>query len=198
MKNVGKISVIFWKKMFAQNRFQSLSLLFVLFSVGCVNYNTISVAAACTQKVACTIDVPTSYLGFCNSVSEGNTNDMRIEVTVDGFSMDTNQVKSTLLDKFSFNKTNNVVGIATLSLPIRLPECGSYQVTISVRGKDNTCFKCCSNNSQLTLTAQCVFPAKGIINYRAVSVQINATATSPPPSTLNLVPMPVDCTDCGC
>jgi hypothetical protein len=197
MKNVGKLSILFWKKMFTRNRFQSLALLFVLFSVGCVNYNTVSVAPACSQTMACNIDIPTSYLGLCSRFFEGNTHDMRIEVVVDGFSFNGTNVQTTLKDKFTFNRTNNLTG-ATLTLPIRLPECGSYQVTITVRGKDNTCFKCCSNNSALALNAQCVFPAKGIINYRAVSVKINADASNPPPSILNLEPVPIDCTDCGC
>lgn len=176
--------------------FYLCSLVFLFSTYSCMR--PVSVEPPCTDKATMSIDVPVRYLGSCSAFFETATQPMKVQITVDGFSVNSDSIKTTVMDAFSFNTDNNTTGINIRTFSIKVPKCGSYFITLNIRGKDNSCFKCCSGNPALQLANQCVFPNKGIVNFRAISFKINSTATTPPPSTLDLIPEILNCVDCGC
>ncbi|MEY4936750.1 MAG: hypothetical protein RIS64_3109, partial [Bacteroidota bacterium] len=122
--------------------FYLCSFVFLFSTYSCVG--AISVESPCTDKATMSIDVPVRYLGLCSAFFETATQPMKVQITVDGFSVNGDSIKTTVMDAFSFNTDNNTTGINIRTFSIKVPKCGSYVITLNIRGKDNSCFKCCS------------------------------------------------------
>jgi hypothetical protein len=103
-----------------------------------------SVTAACTDLIPSEVRLPLGFLGLCASGAEGTTQPMRVSISVDGLTVDEQGQTVTLnyVATFQFNKTNaNNGGNAPDNVfPVQLPACGTYAITVVVRGRDDSCW----------------------------------------------------------
>ncbi len=172
----------------------SLSLMF------CSKLNETPVPP-CAGRVAAEIQLPLGFLGDCASGSEGGSSkEMRVRITVDGVEVNSTGASITLLQTTSFDNTNaNNGGTAPENVfSILIPSCGTYVITVEVRGKDDTCFSCCNGASVFNPNCGSSPSTKGVPNFRGVSISINATEKDPPPATIVIPVSQTICTDCGC
>lgn len=128
---------------------------------------------------------------------------MRISITVDGVTVNAQgqTVEVNYIATFNFNKTNqNDGGNAPTSVfPIQIPRCGTFVVIVNVRGKDDSCFTCCSGSSNFNPNCgDTLGSKKGVPHFRGTSLQINSDLQNPPPSLLQITVSPTTCEDCGC
>lgn len=187
--------------------FYSVLLLVLTFSTSCRPTVVVAVTPACTDEVSSEIFLNTTFLGFCGDFFEGSQQPMKIEVTIDGLSFDTTTKTATVsfrtFETFNRNNNDNNNGSVFRPIPIKLPRCGSYVITVVVRGTDASCFKCCNGNDpsiggnnacQGTSTTN----RKGAPRFRAVSILINSDLALPPPPRVDLKPLSETCSNCGC
>jgi hypothetical protein len=196
------------KKRIFKGFFTIAVLLTVILSTSCSNVE-ITVVPPCVELFPSEVELEFAYLNNCTFFPPETEQPMKIEITVDGISLDGSNVKTTYLKNVSFNRTNahdNSITLANRKFPIDLPRCGSYVVQVVARGTDASCFKCCATTSGSTNICPTPFPPifpatgdeqSGQIRFRAVSPQINATAANPPPTLIRVTPIKEQCT-CGC
>jgi hypothetical protein len=155
---------------------------------------------ACTQTIKSEVQLQLGYLGECAWGAEGAEQPMKVTITIDGLKNDANGVGLSYMKTYTFNKTNqHNGGTAPNSVfPIEIPECGTFVITVNVRGKDTSCFKCCHGASPFDPKCGTSNPSTGIPNFRGVSIQLNTTSQSPPPPVIQIKVEPTTCEDCGC
>ena len=130
----------------------------LLASSSCKKTVVVAVQPYCTDMVASEVKMDAQFLGFCTQTFEGgNAKNLKVEITVDGITVDANgnTVNLTYLESFDFPKANETTTNASNSpqspvnkaYPVTLPRCGSYTISVLVRGADGTCFKCCNNST---------------------------------------------------
>jgi hypothetical protein len=161
------------------------------------------VTTACTDLVDSEVRLPLGYLGSCAWGAEpGDQKNMKVTITVDGVTVNEQgqTVNLTYMNTYTFNKTNiHDGGTAPESVfPIKIPRCGTFVVTVNVRGKDDTCFTCCNGASTFMPNCGSSSTSKGVPHFRGTSVQINSDSQNPPPSVLEIDVKPTTCEDCGC
>jgi hypothetical protein len=78
--------------------FYLCSFVFLFSTYSCVG--AISVEPPCTDKATMSIDVPVRYLGSCSAFFETATQPMKVQITVDGFSVNGDSIKTTVMDAF--------------------------------------------------------------------------------------------------
>lgn len=180
----------------------------VLFLVinGCAD-TPLSLEPACEDKFETNIVLDKGYLGFCSHVHENrpvtpNPQPMVVEITIDGLSLDNRQVSTSFIDNKSFNTDNNndnTLYESDRTFKVNIPRCGSYAISVLVRGADNSCFICCNGSTTTIPSAKaCTNSNKGAPRFRTVNTSINANLKNPPPSRIELKPTPENCTRCGC
>lgn len=161
----------------------------------------IEAVAACTSQVDSEVRLKLGYLGNCFATVEGSTQNMKVEITVDGLKIDgPNGPEIEFMESYNFNITNMNDGgtFPENVFPIKLPSCGSYLVSVIVRGKDESCFKCCNGSSSFDPNCGTSNSGKGTPRFRGTSLMINADAVTPPPTVVEIDPKKQGCTDCGC
>ena len=180
---------------------------------------TFNLQEACTDTFATDVVLDAGYLGFCSFGSEPQPappanplppQPMKVEITVDGLRFDapTQTVGTTHVKTYYFNTDNSkdlTTNLSDRTFRVPLPRCGSYVVTVVVRGTDSSCFTCCNGKGLTVLLANsCADPnnttlnIKGTPRFRIVLPQINANLQNPPPSQLNAKPNTEACSNCGC
>jgi hypothetical protein len=191
-------------------KFVPIFVLFLLIGSSCNRTNIVAVEPACPNLSPCSVKLNSQFLGFCTKSFEGGSSkNMIVEISVDGFTTDKDNKTVTLnyIKSFEFPKSGETTtnddalpqSPTNKAYPIDLPTCGSYAVTVLVRGQDGTCFKCC-NNSTFVSPQGCsgTGSGNGTARFRVVSAQINSSLSALPPSELRLVPLPEKCSRCGC
>ena len=178
------------------------------FSTSCRPTTVVAIAPACADVVNSELILEANYLGFCNSLFEGGQQPMKVEISVDGITYDAQKKVVTLsyMQSFNFNRFNldGVTDSNLRTFAIQLPRCGSYAVTVVVRGSDVSCFKCCNGsfspiNGNLACPGASGGPQKGTMRFRAISPTINSNATNmPPPLNVTVRPLAEKCSNCGC
>lgn len=178
-----------------------LSLILLVSSNSCKK--DFKVTPACTDLVPSEVRLPLGFLGPCGWGSEGSEQPMKVSITVDGVTINEQgqTVSLTYSGTYNFNKTNkNDGGSAPENVfPIQIPRCGTFVVTVNVRGKDDSCFTCCNGGSSFMPNCGPVSGShNGTPQFRGTSVQINSDTQNPPPSILQINVLPTTCEDCGC
>ncbi len=185
--------------------------MFLLVGIGCspTNLNN-TLQPACTDTIETDIILDVSYLGFCGKIHEGSTQPMKVNITVDGIAFDANGVdlKLSYLGGGNFNRDNehdllvSSSSTNTRTFRIPVPRCGSYAITVNVRGTDNSCFTCCQTSSTIPNPGNCAqvpgSSKKGSPKFRAVTAKINVDLANPPAPQYFLKPMGESCENCGC
>ena len=190
-------------------KFVPIFALLLLVGSSCKREKVVVLQPACPDLVPSVVKLDAQFLGFCTQFFEGgNTKDLKVEITVDGFTVDSNNqvVSVNYLESYDFPRpsetTNNDSNLPSSpvnrAFSVNLPRCGSYTIAVLVRGADGTCFKCC--NSTFTGSKSCpgTGTGKGTARFRVVSLQINSSLSTPPPAQVDLKPIPEKCTGCGC
>ncbi|MFM2268929.1 MAG: hypothetical protein RL757_2370 [Bacteroidota bacterium] len=184
-------------------------LLILLTTFSCSRNLDVNVQPMCTDKTSCVIDLG-QYLNRCSSFFESGSKPMKVSITVDGVTFDqaNRQVTFNLADAYDFDVNNDDTSPSSRQFTVQLPRCGSYAITIEARGTDGSCFTCCQSggNTTVPINKACsVDPTnsvsrKGAPKFRVVSASINSDLQNPPPATLSLTPIIVNCSGCrsGC
>ena len=188
-------------------KFVKFILIFVaILSVGSsCNQPDLTVQAACTDFTETDIILDFDYLGSCRKVFEnGSTKAMKVEITVDGIAIDASGGSLKFLkglNKDSDNDNDNLGNVDRRTYKVQVPRCGSYLISVVVRGTDGTCFMCCQNSTTIPNPGNCSqtpFNSKGTPRFRGVSAKINVDLANPPRPSYIIKPLAESCSNCGC
>jgi hypothetical protein len=136
------------------------------------------------------------YLGFCEKFFEGEK-PMVVEISIDGLKIKDNMLTTDFRGFYEFDITNSKSrsGDTNFKFPIKVPKCGSFVVTIIVRGQDGSCFKCCSTQD---MKSSCPTNQGTKAVYRGQSIKFNVDLKNPPPSAIKIDPVGIGCNSNSC
>jgi hypothetical protein len=155
---------------------------------------------ACTTFTDSVVELSLGYLYLCEKSAEGSTQQMKVEISVDGLIIEGTNAAIQYMQMYSFNVDNSSNGGPNEDrvFKIKLPACGTYIVDVVIRGKDDSCFNCCSGTSTFSPNCGSSNPSKGTPRFRGTSLTINASDEAPPPNLVKVSPVKQGCTGCGC
>lgn len=174
------------------------SILLILFISGCAGDDLIVIEPKCEDLVECNLVFDNKFLNLCTDFFEGKR-DLVVEVAVSGVQKDANG--NPIVSTFNPDQGNPIpnTNFGTTKVPIQIPRCGSFQIDITVRGEDKSCYSCCGKmpvNPTSGIPACPSNPATGAPIFRAKQLMINSSISAPPAAEINVTPQFTGCKCC--
>jgi hypothetical protein len=174
------------------------ALFLLLFISGCGGDDLIVIEPKCEDLVECNLVFDNSFLNLCTDFFEPKRT-LVVEVAVSGAQLDANG--NPAVSTFNADQPGDLpnTNFGRILVPIKIPRCGSFQIDITVRGEDKSCFSCCGKMPVVPtsgIPACPANPATGAPIFRAKQIMINSSISAPPAAEINVTPQFTGCKCC--